>query len=99
MKMLEDFNKEKANAVAPTLDGAHGPGETPTDSDPAGGKGNKRTSFAVDSLDRGSEAALKAVFAGQKEDKTGKQQLGELKKIAKAVTKADGAQVTVQGAV
>lgn len=99
MKMLEDFNKEKANAVAPTLDGAHGPGETPSDSDPAGGKGKSRTSFAVDSLDRGSEAALKAVFANQKEDKTGKQQLGELKKIAKAVAKDDGHAVTVQGAV
>lgn len=52
------------------------PGETEADTPK-----NSRTSFVVDSLDRGSSAALNAIYAAQGKDKTPKQQLGVLKKI------------------
>ncbi len=67
--------------------------------DGAGSQRN-RTSFIVDSLDRGSEAAIKAIFAGQREDQTPKAQLAELKAIRKEIAKAmkpkDGPTVKVQ---
>lgn len=53
------------------------------------GGGNSRKSFAVSGLEKGSEAALQAVFAAQK-DKTPSQQLAEAKKTNKLLTKMAG---------
>ena len=65
--------------------------------------GNKRTNFAVDSLDRGSEAALKAVFANSQGDTTGKQAVVEHKTtnklLTKLVAKNTAPSPAVQGAV
>lgn len=55
----------------------------------AGGTGNKRTNFAVSGLEKGSEAALQAVFAAQK-DKTPSQHLAEAKKQTKLLGKMAG---------
>lgn len=68
----------------------------------AAAKDKGRTSFAVDSLDKGSEAALKAIFAGQQQDKTPKDQLAEAKaqtKELKAIVAKLGGSVAVAGAI
>lgn len=68
----------------------------------ASGKGTGRTSFVVDSLDRGSEEALKAVFAAQNKDKTPQAQLTEAKaqtRELKKISAGIGAQPAVAGAV
>ncbi len=90
---LESLAKGESKSVSGFLDYANAYGD-----DESKGKGKSRTSFAVDSLDRGSEAALQAVYANQKEDKTAKSSLAELKKITKAVQK-DGPEFAVQGGV
>ncbi len=48
--------------------------------------GNKRTSFLVSNLEKGSQAALDAIFAGQK-DKTSEKQLSEQKMTNKHLAK------------
>jgi tape measure domain-containing protein len=53
------------------------------------GGGNSRKSFAVSGLEKGSEAALQAVFAAQK-DKTPSQHLAEAKKQTKLLGKMAG---------
>jgi hypothetical protein len=58
--------------------------------DAVGGEGTgeqKRTNFAVGSLERGSEAALNAVYAAQNRDKTPQQHLTEAKKQTALLTK------------
>jgi hypothetical protein len=50
-------------------------------------KGKKRTNFVVDSLERGSEEALNAIFANQGSDKTAEQSLKEQKQQTKALKK------------
>jgi tape measure domain-containing protein len=54
-----------------------------------GGTGNKRTNFAVSGLERGSEAALNAIFNAQK-DKVPGQHLAEAKKQTKLLGKMAG---------
>ena len=103
MQMLDKFKADQAAYVAPTLDGAHGPGDTTTATDTAAAGDKKRTSFAVDSLDRGSEAALKAIFASSQQDKAAQQQVNEQKTtnklLGQLVAKSDGPKIAVQGAV
>jgi len=62
-------------AIDPSLGGGMNTGE---DGAAAGKK--QRTDFSVSGMERGSEAALKAIFASQK-DKTPAQQLGVMKKM------------------
>jgi tape measure domain-containing protein len=61
-------------------------------SEDTGTETNKRTNFAVTGLERGSEAALNAIFNAQK-DKTPQQQLGVMKKmethLAKMASKSE----------
>jgi len=65
-----------------------------------GGGEQKRTNFAVSSLERGSEAALNAIYAAQNRDKTPQQQLGVLKKIEGHMAKvANKHEPMVQGGV
>lgn len=102
MQMLEKFKIDQAAYVAPTLDGAHGPGDTSTATDTAAASDKKRSNFAVDSLDRGTEAALKAMYASARNEKDRTQELAltESKKqtrLLTELTKMRGA--TVQGAV
>jgi tape measure domain-containing protein len=68
--------------IDPSLSGAMNTGE----GEDAAGR-NQRTNFAVTGLERGSEAALNAIFNAQK-DKTPQQQLGVLKKIEGHMAKA-----------
>lgn len=101
MQMLEKFKADQAAYVAPTLDGAHGPGDTSTDSTAGTGE-KKRTNFAMDSLDKGSESALKAIFASAQQDKAGQQQLTEAKTTNKHLAKLVAMKApspAVQGAV
>lgn len=66
--------------------------------DSAGG-GKKRTNFAVSGLEKGSEAALNAIFSAQK-DKVPSQQLAEQKKTNKLLAKqGNGPVLRVRGAV
>jgi hypothetical protein len=61
-----------------------------------------RSSFVVESLDRGSEAALKSIFASQQRDKTPKDQLAEQKKangFLKQIAAASGGQPQIAGAI
>jgi hypothetical protein len=64
-----------------------------------GAKGSGRTNFMVDSLDRGSQGALNAIFAGR--DKLGNQQLSEQKKTNQHLAKLvqGGGSSSVFGAV
>ena len=65
--------------------------------DAAGGK--KRTNYAVSGLEKGSEAALNAIFNAQK-DKVPSQQLAEQKKTNKLLAKqGSGPVLRVKGAV
>lgn len=65
----------------------------------AGAKGSGRTNFMVDSLDRGSQGALNAIFAGR--DKVQNQQLSEQKKTNQHLAKLvqGGGSSVVFGAV
>jgi tape measure domain-containing protein len=65
----------------------------------AGARGSGRTNFMVDSLDRGSQGALNAIFAGR--DKLGNQQLSEQKKTNQHLAKLvqGGGSSVVFGAV
>jgi len=102
MKLMADFEAGK-NAPAPTLDGAHAPSATPGgDGTDAGGK-NSRTNFAVDSLNKGSEAALKAVYASMGGDKVQdaqlKQQTQMTKHLSVIAKNSTTSRPMVQGAV
>ena len=73
--------------VMPEIDPTLQSGGTGTGGEDVGvGGGNKRTNFAVTGLERGSEAALKAIFGAQK-DKTPSQQLREAKKQTELLAK------------
>lgn len=66
--------------------------------------GNKRKSNAVQSLDRGSEAALQAIFAGGNQDKTAKASLSVQKQMSSTLKKIQGkiqgpANITIAGAI
>lgn len=61
--------------VSPDAAGSEGTGE------------QKRTNFSVGSLERGSEAALNAIYAAQNRDKTPQQHLAETKKQTALLTK------------
>jgi hypothetical protein len=63
----------------PAIDPNLQSGGTGTGSEDGPGGGNKRTNFAVTGLERGSEAALNAIFNAQK-DKTPEKALSEAKK-------------------
>lgn len=82
-------------AIDPTLQaGGAGTGE-----DGAGAGKNNRTDFSVSGMERGSEAALKAIFSAQK-DKTPSQALAEHKKTnAHLATIANKPQPAVLGGV
>ncbi|MEO1970552.1 MAG: tape measure protein, partial [Pirellulaceae bacterium] len=85
MEMLNDFQStriepamvESVTADAITAEEAATPDTT----------GKKRTNFVVDSLERGSEEALNAIFANQGGDKTAEQSLKEQKQQTKALKK------------
>jgi tape measure domain-containing protein len=76
-------------------------GGAATEGEGTGGTGGqKRTNFAVGSMERGSEAALNAIYAAQNRDKTPQQQLGVLKKIEGHMAKvANKPEPMLQGAV
>lgn len=76
-------------------------GGATAEGDGTGGTGDqKRTNFSVGSLERGSEAALNAIYASQNRDKTPQQQLGVLKKIEGHMAKvANKPEPIVLGAV
>lgn len=57
------------------------------DSGAGDAKTKQRTNFSVDSLDRGSTEALKAIYANQSRDKTPEQQLGQAKQQTKLLEK------------
>lgn len=96
-QLADNYDKMQAEAQAalvveppamPEIDPTLGGGGMKTGEDTAGG-GNKRTSFNVGNLERGSQAALDAIFAAQGKDKIGekslnvqKQMNGHLAKIA-----------------
>jgi tape measure domain-containing protein len=78
--------------VMPEIDPTLQSGGTGTGGEDTGTEKNKRTNFAVTGLERGSEAALNAIFNAQK-DKTPQQQLGVMKKmethLAKMASKSE----------
>ena len=85
MEMLNDFQStriEPANVESVMAD-AIKPEEGATPDT----KGKKRTNFVVDSLERGSEEALNAIFANQGSDKTAEQSLKEQQQQTKALKK------------
>ena len=57
------------------------------DSGAGDAKTKQRTNFSVDSLDRGSTEALKAIYANQSRDKTPEKSLGKLTNIDKNIAK------------
>ncbi len=71
--------------VMPEIDPDLQSGGTNTGENDTGG-GNKRSSFVVSNLEKGSQAALDAIFAGQK-DKTPEKQLTEQKMTNKHLAK------------
>ena len=79
MRMLDEF--QSRTVETPTIPDVTASTDAVVDEDSAT-KGNSRTNFAVDSLDRGSEAALKAVFSAGGGDKTPQQQLTVQKQMA-----------------
>ena len=101
LQMLADFKTQQANIETPTLDGIESP-------EPTGAEDTnttkERTSFIVDSLNKGSVEALKAVFNSQ--NKTPEKQLteakktnGHLKDLPAKIAKAMPAQFPIQEAV
>ncbi len=78
LSKLDEFNNAKTEAAeSVTADGIQTEEDTP---DTAKTQGNKRTNFLVDSLDKGSEAALNAIFSAQGGDKVADKTLSEAKK-------------------
>jgi len=78
LSQLDDF-KNRTEAELPDVAALNGDDEGGTDEDSESGSGS--TSKGLGSgLARGSEAALKAIFASQRQDKTAAQSLAEQKK-------------------
>lgn len=100
LKMLDDFQAK--NIEAPEIDATTGLDTATVDpAEQTASTQNQRSSFAIDSLDRGSEAALKAIFSGQG-NKTAEKQLAESKKQTKslnAIASRDTVDLQVAGAV
>jgi tape measure domain-containing protein len=93
VKLADSFDKFNMEAQAalniaapelPAIDPNLASGATNTEGNSAAG--NKRTSFLVSNLEKGSQAALDAIFAGQK-DKTPEKQLTEQKMTNKHLAK------------
>ena len=78
LQMLQDF--QNTEVKTPELDNSTG--QNDGEEDGTASTENRRSSFVVDSLDRGSEAALKAIF-NSRQDRTPQQQLAEQKKTNK----------------
>lgn len=86
LKMLDDFKNTKVEV--PKLDGTTADKISTVDDDGANTAGGaERKSNAVQSLNRGSTAALEAIFAGGKEDKTAKESLKVQKGMLAAIKK------------
>ena len=79
MQMLEEFQSKEVKL--PTMDDVQLP-DGVEEEGTAGDTKNKRTNFLVDSLNRGSEAALKAIFSNQP-NSTAEKQLSTQKSMDK----------------